>query len=321
MDRNNDKMACEIAMDKNKLESKKTMNMLGIQMDNELNFTPHATHLTGAMRKYNGFISDMLKYTGPKSVSLMSKSFMHGKLSHGLAYMTFFKSQYYKQWQFQVNKLLNKKFSTKEERKLLKEFQLISQYILLYRSFCISFNNLHRMAQMTRMNSILSTAYPVWEFEKLVNCFYQPNYGRTRNVETIPFFRPSRSNVLENRRTITTAPMIWSKEFNRLPSKIRSTIGTKYFNDNIKKYYKSRCQHQEHTLALCRGCNNTTDIYSNDEKMKKFNENWSKENIKDKKKFENRVKKWYEGQGSGKKVLMYLEEKDINNQYHDSKLH
>ena len=101
--------------------------------------------------------------------------------------------------------------------------------------------------------------------------------------------------------------MLWSQEFNRLPVKIKSTIGTKYFNTNVKKYYKNRCQHQEHTLSLCTGCNNTSDIYQNDAKIKKFNEKWTKENIKDDENFRKRLENWYRGQESGKKIRKFCQ--------------
>jgi hypothetical protein len=319
--RNKSDTIIKIKMDGNEIPEKNIMNMLGINLNNELNFTPHEAHITSAMRKYNGFISGMLKYTGPKSISLLTKSLMNGKLSHGLSYMMLFKNQLYKQWQFQANKLLNKKFATKKEKSLLKRFQLLPQFIILYRSFSLSFQNLHRMTHMTRMNKILITAYPRWEFEKLIACFYQPNYGKTRSQEVIPFFKPSRHGIFENKKTITTMPMAWATEFNRLPQKIRSTIGSKYFLNNIKVYYKNRCQHQEHTLALCEGCGNSTDLYQNDQKMINHNKIWEKSNVEETKDFAVRVDNWYEGKESGKKIMMYLEEKDINNEHHDSKLH
>ena len=55
--------------------------------------------------------------------------------------------------------------------------------------------------------------------------------------------------------------------------------------------------------------------------MIKYNKIWEKLNFTEINDFSKRVDRWYEGKESGKKVLMYLEEKDINSEFHDSKLH
>ena len=125
----------------------------------------------------------------------------------------------------------------------------------------MSLTNHHRYIILTRCSKVLETAYPVWEFKRILSCMHDPMSERRANKEVVPFFRAERRGMVETKKTKSCAPLTWAVEYNKLPNLVRTTIGTKFFQTNLKKYLLKRCQHQEHTRKVCPTCKNDTTGY------------------------------------------------------------
>ena len=241
-----------------KIEQKDSMNMLGVSMDQNLNFFNHFDEIRNRTVSYCNLIYNFGKYTTRKMIKNSIYSFIGGKFNHGISYIPETNSKIYQSIQSQVNLLIHKKLTTKAERDRV-EYGTLSQEILLKRAQFLSFQNLHRLNQMQRLNKIVSTCEPIWEFKEVINSF-------CKNGHFSPKFLESRTGIkmyINNKDSKTTAPNIWVPEFNSLPSELRNRIGTKSFTTHIKHYYKNRCQHSEIREKMCQSCGQNTFNYKN----------------------------------------------------------
>ena len=237
-----------------KIDQRNHMNMLGINMDSKLNFQPHFEEIRQRTVKYCNLIYNFGHYSGRDMIKNSINSFIGGKFNHGIAYMPELNSKIYQPIQTLVNRLVHNKLTTKEEREKRK-YGILPQYTLMKRCNFLSFQNLQRLNQMLRLNKILSTMYPIWEFKDILNSFI--NNKRI----SAKFYNLRNGPKMSKIGSSNTAPNIWVNEFNSLPKFLRNKIGTNRFENLIKGYYKSRCHHNEQIERKCDNCHQNTNNY------------------------------------------------------------
>jgi len=238
----------EIKINGENIENLDQISILGVTLNRKLSITPYMADVVKIVENKTNLINNFTKYTSKKVVSILIKSFIFGKLNHGLAYFPDFSKENYRKIQAKINKLTDIKHTLAIERKHLG-YSINNQAILLRRGNLLSTPNLHRLSKMNRLNKILMTLNPVWEFLEIIGTFgknWTKSFINSRNGPIM--------NIDLKYSTEKTAPKIWCEDFNALPKNLRENVGTEIFETNIKKFYKSRCQHQEVEEILCEAC-------------------------------------------------------------------
>ena len=287
----------KINLEGDKLNHQKTMNMLGVRLDQNLSVNPQIQYVKNKIRGLRHLIGTFGQVAkNEKTQGTLAKSYVIGTFNHGSQYIDRWNVARYNSFQASLNKALTRRtgytmqqemLDNKIENKIiLKEvnkaiarknkikekyflYNIISipQWILLDRHNMSSIENVHRMNWITRMTKLIKTARSEDEFEDLMKYltdnFRQARRSQRSNVR-FPYFNDTlgEDQVKDKKMLKATAPSIWLREFTKLPEELKiSIMKDRLAVEKVKNYYKSRCQHQERQSEQCSGCNKSTLEY------------------------------------------------------------
>ena len=210
----------KISSDGQEIKKIDQMNMLGLDLSPKLNFEPHTESIENYTKNQLGLITNFSRVIGSCAIKMMVNANVHGKFNHGSAYMQEFKPQEYFNTQRHVNKMINDKMLSKQERESLG-FRRESQEILLKKCNLMNLQNLHRKNQMSRMNSCLKNFVPIWETFNILKQINLPNQSFLKSFE-----KRNGPKMQFEKSMGDTAPNIWVKEFNSLPPWMRKNFAS-----------------------------------------------------------------------------------------------
>ena len=256
--RNGDKKRIELKTDGEIIKRTDNMNVLGVELNKNIFFEDHFKCVSRSIKNKIRNIIPFSHFSTLDFCSNLVKGFCHGKFLHALCYIPILPSQDYNQINQPIFHFLRRKCASHRELQA-ESFHKLSQAVVYERSKVPSLLNIHRLAGLQRLNKIFMNMSPLWELEdclKILTKKTLENWENNRNG--IEFMRFNQLSKIQQ----STAPGIWVTEFNKLPKNLRNLLGTINFEILCKKYFKSRCQHQENTLTQCKNCKQSTKNYS-----------------------------------------------------------
>ena len=249
--RNNSDLKVKLCNEK--IQEVDKFNLLGLNINNKLNFKPHFKIIVDRLKKKTYQVIKNIDKCSYQFAKILIQAYMQSTASHGLAYLPKPDRATCTRINAQINKPIRNKFATSEERKDRKKCRKIKQWKILSRVGLSSFENTARVAKLTELNKIARTGLPVTDFSRLVKCF--EDLGETRRNRGIPVLT-SRPRVLNGLREKIheCQPYDAVKLLNQLPFRIKSLFGTKEFDHVVKDFFHTICQHTESSDYRCDNC-------------------------------------------------------------------
>ena len=252
-----EKRSIELSTDGEIIKQTEKMNVLGVELNKNIYFEDHFDHIARIVKHKIKNIIPFSHFSSLEFCSTLIKGFCHGKFRHALSYIPIQPSKEYNKINTPIFQFLRRKCATYNELKN-ESFLRLSQAVVFERSKITSLLNIHRLAGLQRLNKIFLTLEPKWELESCLKLMTKKTLEKWESNRTgIEFIKISQIEKSEQ----NTAPAIWVKEFNNLPKDLRNLIGTVKFEILCKKYFKSRCQHQENNNLQCKNCRQSTKRY------------------------------------------------------------
>ena len=262
------------------LDVKNDLEVLGFSLSGFLNRNGYVQNLTNQFTNYNNLILQFRKYTDKKMIATMINSYHHGKFNYMSGYQQLYTPKQYSMMQVKINKLLRIVTLKKQQFQNMVDNNIqIGQYKLLEDMNLKSIPNLHRRSQMVALGKLVWQCFPINEFDEFMKLVRIP----TRNKRMVSqFFKPElvRNGIKLDRKFNDYAPSCWHFEYGKLDGNIRNNLGSKIFIHNVKKLYKSRCQHSELVQKMCLKCGQNTRAYADPNMVNILRANWEKKNVR-----------------------------------------
>ena len=295
---NGDGIDYEVEVDGVPVQHTNGCNLLGIELDNQLDIGPQIKEVIKKVRSLRYLLRTFGKlYKTENAQTIFANAYVVGSFNHGSQYMPEWTLDQYIALQSQINKSLNYRTSrilqfinnsgnwtdelernatVRAIQRLRQQQQnypwmkeiTIPQWLLLRRHKMTSIQNIHRTNWMTRMVRLLRTARPEIEYQDLMKYLTESAKLIRRNIRLgtrFPYFRATlmmdkhaKDKPLLNK----TTPTIWLREFSQIPQEMRMIMMTdKCAVTHVQTHYKERCQHAEDTNETCEGCNQIRSNY------------------------------------------------------------
>ena len=173
----------KVETDGNLIKRTETMNCLGIEIDKNLDEKVNFKNIERSINNKLRYIIPFSKFCDIYFTTNMVKSFCLGKFQHGIAYQELRKSHEYNPLNNKIFEFLRLKNATLREKQN-ETYKRLPQYEVYKRSHMTSFINVHRMAQMSRLNKILLELEPKWEVIQVLKCLSKNTLNNWRNSRT-----------------------------------------------------------------------------------------------------------------------------------------
>ena len=255
-----DKKEITIEVNEEKIEAITIFNLLGVLMNEKLNFKDHWQRISVRLKQKSGQIVRKNKNFSLNFSRDMISGYLHGTTGHCLDYLPLFDRNDSSKLNSKINSAVRSKFCTKKEKSDRVRMNKTKQYDLLGRADLISVDNQSRQARLLRLNKIARTGLPPEEFELLVECLETRRENRTNGG--VPMLTSLPRHVKQFQQRITECqPYDAIRELNRLPFDVKKLFGTELFEPTIKKLFRSICQHSEKNEYFCQNCGVNTGTF------------------------------------------------------------